>query len=97
MSAKGNCYGNESWNHSLKVESIHGERFATRKQERVQVFESIGLDYNRKRMRSTLGYLSSRHFELANAAQTSARILGARTNNGLHTAQLDHQLHLGHR
>ena len=29
MSAKGNCYDNaamESWNHSLKVEAVHGER-----------------------------------------------------------------------
>ncbi|MBL8298449.1 MAG: hypothetical protein JNN30_08890 [Rhodanobacteraceae bacterium] len=29
MTAKGNCYDNaamESWNHSLKVEAIHGER-----------------------------------------------------------------------
>ena len=37
MSAKGNCYDNaamESWNHSLKVEVIHGERFATREQAR---------------------------------------------------------------
>ena len=33
MSAKGSCYGNacaESFFHSLKVEAIHGERFATR-------------------------------------------------------------------
>ena len=30
MSAKGNCYDNaamESWNPSLKVETIHGEHF----------------------------------------------------------------------
>src|SRR5690606_24270581 len=33
MSKKGDCYDNaamESWNHSLKVEAIHGERFVTR-------------------------------------------------------------------
>ncbi len=33
MSSKGNCYDNacaESFFHSLKVEAIHGERFATR-------------------------------------------------------------------
>ena len=47
MSAKGNCYDKaamESWNHSLKVEAIHGERFATREQAKAQVFESIEVD-----------------------------------------------------
>ena len=32
MSKKGDCHDNaamESWNHSLKVESVHGERFKT--------------------------------------------------------------------
>ncbi len=71
MSAKGNCYDNaamESWNHSLKVEAIHGERFATREQARAHVFEYIELDYNRNRLHSTLGYLSPEQFEQANAA-----------------------------
>jgi hypothetical protein len=31
----------ESWNHSLKVEAIHGERFLTRHQAKQQVFEYI--------------------------------------------------------
>jgi len=33
VSARGNCDDNtaeESWNHSIKLEAIHGERFATR-------------------------------------------------------------------
>ncbi len=71
MSARGNCYDNaamESWNHSLKVEAIHGERFATREQARAHVFEYIEVDYNRNRLHSTLGYLSPEQFELANAA-----------------------------
>ena len=71
MSAKGNCYDNaamESWNHSLKVEAIHGERFATREQARAHVFEYIEVDYNRNRLHSTLGYLSPEQFEKANAA-----------------------------
>ena len=58
----------ESWNHSLKVEAIHGERFATRKQARAHVFEYIEVDYNRNRLHSTLGYLSPEQFEQANAA-----------------------------
>lgn len=68
MSAKGNCYDNaamESWNHSLKVEAIHGERFATREQAKAQVFEYIEVDYNRNRLHSTLGYLSPEEFELS--------------------------------
>ena len=71
MSAKGNCYDNaamESWNHSLKVEAIHGERFTTREQARAHVFEYIEVDYNRNRLHSTLSYLSPEQFELANAA-----------------------------
>lgn len=71
MSAKGNCYDNaamESWNHSLKVEAIHGERFAAREQAKAHVFEYIEVDYNRTRLHSTLGYLSPEQYELAHAA-----------------------------
>lgn len=71
MSAKGNCYDNaamESWNHSLKVEAIHGERFATREQAKAQVFEYIEAYYNRTRLHSTLGYLSPEQFELSQVA-----------------------------
>lgn len=42
MSANGNCYDNaamESWNHSFKVEAIHGERFATRAQAKAHAFD----------------------------------------------------------
>lgn len=71
MSAKGNCYDNaamESWNHSLKVEAIHGERFATREQAKTQVFDYIEVYYNRQRLHSTLGYLSPEEFELSRVA-----------------------------
>jgi putative transposase len=71
MSAKGNCYDNaamESWNHSLKVEAIHGERFATREAARAQVFDYIEVYYNRNRLHSTLGYLSPEAFELSHVA-----------------------------
>jgi len=71
MSAKGNCYDNaamESWNHSLKVEAIHGERFATREQAKTEVFEYIEVYYNRSRLHSTLGYVSPDQFELQNIA-----------------------------
>jgi putative transposase len=71
MSKKGDCYDNaamESWNHSLKVEAIHGERFVTREAAKAQVFEYIEVYYNRKRLHSTLGHLSPEVFEARQAA-----------------------------
>lgn len=66
MSKKGDCYDNaamESWNHSFKVEAVHGERFKTRSEAKYQVFEYIEVYYNRKRLHSKLGYLSPDAFE----------------------------------
>jgi transposase InsO family protein len=71
MSKKGDCYDNaamESWNHSLKVEAIHGERFLTRDDAKQHVFDYIEVYYNRKRLHSKLGYLSPEAFELKNVA-----------------------------
>ena len=71
MSAKGNCYDNacaESFFHSLKVELIHGERFATRDIMRQTVFEYIEADYNRTRRHSANGYLSPEVFEAQRVA-----------------------------
>jgi putative transposase len=66
MSAKGDCYDNaamESWNHTLKVEAIHGERLTTRAIARAHVFDYIEVYYNRQRLHSTLDYLSPLQFE----------------------------------
>ncbi len=71
MSKKGDCYDNaamESWNHSLKVEAIHGERFITRNAAKAQVFEFIDVYYNRKRLHSKLGYLNPEAFEAKQVA-----------------------------
>jgi putative transposase len=71
MSAKGNCYDNaamESFNHSLKVEAVHGERFVTRAMARSVVFDYIEVYYNRQRLHSTLGYKSPAEFELSRVA-----------------------------
>ena len=71
MSAKGNCYDNaamESWNHSLKVEAVHGERFTTRTQAKAHVFDYIEIYYTRQPLHSTLGYLSPAEFELSHVA-----------------------------
>lgn len=71
MSARGDCYDNaamESWNHSLKVEAVHGERFATRAQAKSHLFEYIEIYYNRQRLHSSLGYHSPAEFELSRVA-----------------------------
>ena len=44
MRKRGDCYDNaamESWNHSLKVEAIHGKKFKTRKEAKKEVFDYI--------------------------------------------------------
>jgi putative transposase len=66
MSKRGDCYDNammESWNHTFKVEAIHGERFATREMARAAIFEYIDVYYNRIRLHSRLGYQSPVMFE----------------------------------
>ena len=66
VSKKGYCYDNaamENWNHSLKVEAIHGEKFLTRAEAKQHVFEYIEVYYNRKRLHSKLGYFSPEDFE----------------------------------
>jgi putative transposase len=70
MGGRGNCYNaaTESWNHSLKVEAIHGERFATREQARTRVFEYIEVDCIPNRLHSPLGYLSPEQFKWAHVA-----------------------------
>jgi putative transposase len=71
MSKKGDCYDNaamESWNHSFKVEAVHGERFLTRSDAKYQVFEYIEVYYNRKRLHSKLGYMSPEAFEAKKVA-----------------------------
>jgi len=65
MSRKGNCWDNavsETLFGSLKVERLHGERFASIRQAKDTVLAWL-LWYNRQRMHSTLNYLSPVEFE----------------------------------
>jgi len=71
MSKKGDCYDNaamESWNHSFKVEAVHGDRFLTRSEAKYQVFDYIEVYYNRKRLHSKLGYVSPEAYEAKKVA-----------------------------
>src|SRR3990167_8218984 len=80
MSKRGDCYDNasmESWNHSFKVEAIHGEKFLTRAAAKRHVFDYIDVYYNRKRLHSRLDYQSPVYFETQNVAQLSVRFFGA--------------------
>lgn len=66
MSRKGNCYDNaptESFFASLKRELVYRTTFATRAEARSALFEWIAVWYNRKRLHSTLGYVSPEEFE----------------------------------
>ena len=66
MSGKGDCWDNavvESFFCTLKREMVSRERFETRKEARLAVFEWIEVWYNRKRRHSSLGYLSPEAFE----------------------------------
>ena len=65
MSRTGNCWDNavtETLFGSLKVERLHGMQFDTRRQAKNEVIDWL-LFYNRKRMHSTLGYVSPMAFE----------------------------------
>ncbi|MFI4919081.1 MAG: IS3 family transposase [Legionellales bacterium] len=67
MSKRGDCFDNaamKSWNHSFKVEAIHGEKPTTRALTKNHVFEYIEIYYNRKRLHSTIGYKTSEAFEV---------------------------------
>jgi transposase InsO family protein len=68
MSGKGDCWDNammESFWATLKTELIHPSRYATRQEARQAIFEYIEVFYNRKRLHSSLGYVSPESFEAA--------------------------------
>ena len=74
MSYKGDCYDNavvESFFKTLKSELAGGIRFKTREEAKSRIFEFIEVFYNRKRLHSTLGYLSPVEYELQNMSKSS--------------------------
>ena len=66
MSRSGNCYDNaylESFWGTLKTELVHGERYRTRLEARLSIFEYVEVFYNRQRRHSALGYRSPEQYE----------------------------------
>jgi transposase InsO family protein len=66
MSGRGDCWDNavmESFWSTLKTELVNHESYATREQARASIFEYIEVFYNRKRLHSSLGYVSPETFE----------------------------------
>jgi putative transposase len=64
--SEGSCYDNaaaESFFHTLKTELVHLNKFKTRQEAKRAIFEYIEAFYNRKRIHSTLGYVSPEVFE----------------------------------
>lgn len=73
MSRRGDCYDNavmESWFGTLKTEL--GEQFDNPSDAKRQLFDYIEVFYNRKRMHSSLGYVSPAEFELAAESRAMA-------------------------
>lgn len=59
MGRRANCYDNaamESFFHTLKVELVHRERYASRRAAKSSIFEYIETYYNRQRKHSAIGH-----------------------------------------
>lgn len=68
-SSTGNCYDNavtESFFHTLKTELIYWDKYHSREEAKRSIFEYIEINYNRRRLHSSLGYLSPVEFEEKN-------------------------------
>ena len=66
MSRSGNCYDNayvESFFGTLKTELVHGERYRSRLEARLSIFEYVEVFYNRQRSHSALGYRTPEQYE----------------------------------
>lgn len=68
MSRKANCWDNapsESFFHTLKVELVRGQSFASRDDAQRSIFDYIECYYNRKRMHSSIDYMTPHEKECA--------------------------------
>lgn len=70
MSRKANCYDNavvESFFKTIKAELTRTRKFQTQDEAKSAIFEYIEVFYNRKRLHSTLGYISPVDYEQLNS------------------------------
>jgi len=66
MSRKGDCWDNavaESFFGTLKNELVHHEKYKTREEARLSIFDYIEMFYNKRRLHSYLNYVSPEEFE----------------------------------
>ena len=66
MSRSGHGYDNayvESFFGTLKTELVHGERYRSRLEAKLSIFEYVEVFYNRQRSHSALGYRSPEEYE----------------------------------
>jgi len=66
MSRKGDCWDNapiESFFKTLKVECVYRNRYHTRKEAQMSIFDYIEVFYNRQRKHSYLNYKTPEEFE----------------------------------
>jgi len=66
MSRSGNCWDNaymESFFGTLKTELVHGEKYRSRLEARLSIFEYVEVFYNRFRRHSALGYKSPERYQ----------------------------------
>ena len=66
MSRKGNCWDNavaESFFHTLKSERVYCDHFKNQEEAKSKIMWYIEVYYNRKRMHSSLNYLTPEQFE----------------------------------
>jgi transposase InsO family protein len=67
MSRKGNCWDNavaESFFGALKAEMIYHHTFRTREQAQSCTFDYIEIFYNKRRLHSALGYITTEEKDL---------------------------------
>ena len=70
MSRRANCYDHavaEIFFKTIKSELTRKQKYTTQDEAKSAIFEYIEVFYNRKRMHSTLGYLSPVEYERLNS------------------------------
>ena len=55
----------ESWFHTLKVELVQDQKYATRREAMAEIFEYMEVFYNRQRIHTTIGGFTPSEIEEA--------------------------------